>query len=150
MKAGSIKLVIESRLESAALVRAALRGLCGSDVGEKTVAAIELAASEAVNNCVKHAYADRKGEEITVEYSMQPGRLELIVSDRGRTMDVRLLWRANRSMLGVDPSHPDGLRSSGRGLALIKESMDSVEYHSSGGCNRLVMVKRLGNEDRKA
>lgn len=147
MKAGSIKLVVESEFESAAMVRAALRGLCGSDLSARIIAAIELAVSEAINNCVKHAYAFRKGQEITIEYSMQAGCLELAVSDRGRAMDVERLRQANREMLHVDPSHPNGLRSSGRGLALIKECMDSVEYHSSGGCNRLVMVKRLDMED---
>ena len=149
MKAKCIKLAVNSDFESTALVRAALRGLCDyADIGGRALDSVELAVSEAVNNCVEHAYGNERGEEIVIECSIASGWLELVVIDRGRAMESDLLQRANRDMLSVDPEHPEGLRTSGRGLALIKESMDTVEYSSDGTYNRLVMTKRVADKIR--
>lgn len=148
MTVRSIKLTVESSFESTALVRAALRGLCDYvDVGGRALDCVELAVSEAVNNCVEHAYADQEGYEILVECFMHPGYLEVVVSDTGKVMASHYLERANSDMLEIDPDHPGGLRSRGRGLALIKESMDTVEYRSDGKNNRLVMTKRVAEKD---
>ena len=74
---------------------------------------IRLAVTEACTNVVRHAY---DGEGGTIDVAMRPsnGRLEVIVSDRGR---------------GMGPS-PD-LEGPGLGLPLIAALADSVELHQA-------------------
>jgi len=91
-------------------VRGWLRGALGD--ADDAVDNLTLAVSEALENAVEHAYADRD-EPGTMILSAQrdPGRTGAVVisvSDSG-------CWRS--------PSEPNGYR--GRGLALIEELADA-------------------------
>lgn len=91
-----------------------------------------IALDEAFVNAVKHGNKNdpTKLVRITAELSSKEARFT--VEDEGEGFDVDQI---------PDPRDPENLfKSSGRGVLLIYNIMDKVEYNARG--NRLTMVKR--------
>jgi serine/threonine-protein kinase RsbW len=91
-----------------------------------------IALDEAFVNAVKHGNKNdpTKLVRITAELSSKEARFT--VEDEGEGFDVEQI---------PDPRDPENLfKSSGRGVLLIYNIMDKVEYNARG--NRLTMVKR--------
>jgi len=91
-----------------------------------------IALDEAFVNAVKHGNKNdpTKLVRITAELSAKEARFT--VEDEGEGFDVDQI---------PDPRDPENLfKSSGRGVLLIYNIMDKVEYNARG--NRLTMVKR--------
>ena len=143
MSAKQVSLHIEGTPESLVLVRAALRGL-GQEaaLSRAAIGDIELCVTEAANNCIEHALADRAERDVRIDWIEFPDRLELAVCDHGSALAPEVLARVDESLLEIDPNDPQTLRTSGRGLALIKTLMDDVTYSTDDGWNRLIMVLR--------
>ncbi len=94
---------------------------------EEDVQYIQLAVVEAVTNAVEHAYPDGVSGRYLVEGHLdERGRAVLSVSDRGR-------WRP-------PPVEPD---NRGRGLMMVRGSMDSCEIDGTGAGTTLTMTRRL-------
>jgi serine/threonine-protein kinase RsbW len=95
-----------------------------------------LAVREAVMNAVIHGNKERTGTTVVVEYTVDAARIEICVQDQGEGFDPEIL---------ADPlSQENLLAEGGRGVYLIRQLMDEVNYSfpSSGG-TRLSMVKEL-------
>src|SRR5918912_230063 len=91
-----------------------------------------VALDEAFVNAVRHGNRNdpRKLVRITAELSSKEARFT--VEDEGEGFDVQEI---------PDPRDPSNLfKTSGRGVLLIYNIMDEVEYNERG--NRLTMVKR--------
>ena len=91
-----------------------------------------IALDEAFVNAVKHGNKQdaRKLVRITADLSAQEARFT--IEDEGEGFDVAAI---------PDPRDPENLfKTSGRGVLLIYNIMDQVEYNERG--NRLTMVKR--------
>ena len=85
---------------------------------------LRCAAYEVFNNCVQHAYRDEPGHPIEIHYQASPSRLSLTISDRGRAFH--------------EPQRSDArdtMSESGRGLEIIKASVDSFDYSRRSGWN---------------
>jgi len=148
VSAKQVSLHIEGIPESLVLVRAALRGLGQeAEFSPAAIGNIELCVTEAANNCIEHALANRIERDVRIDWKEFPDRLELAVCDHGRTLPPGLLAGADESLLEIDPADPQTLRTGGRGLALIKTLMDEVSYSTDEGCNRLIMVLRRPTAD---
>lgn len=105
---------------------------------------IEIAASEAVANIVRHAYTNFEGDTppVRVKCSHDAGRLTVEISDRGRGFEP--------PPTGVIPD-VDLNRDGGLGIILIKCLMDRVKYASKpNGGTRIRMTKRAHREMCKA
>jgi anti-sigma regulatory factor (Ser/Thr protein kinase) len=98
----------------------ALRG-----VPEDQRADAVLAVSEACNNAIEHAYAERGGT-IRLSLAIENGFLRMLVEDRG-------LWRL------------DGDRSDerGRGLPIMRGIMDRVDIERRSGGTRVRFEQRV-------
>jgi anti-sigma regulatory factor (Ser/Thr protein kinase)/anti-anti-sigma regulatory factor len=93
---------------------------------QRDTSAIQLAIGEAVTNTIEHAYPDGAGA-VRVEGRLDPdGRVALTVTDRGR-------WRP-------PPSEPNG---RGRGLIMIRASMDTAEVEATPGGTVVTMSRQL-------
>ncbi|HKD68695.1 MAG TPA: ATP-binding protein [Candidatus Binataceae bacterium] len=138
MLAGSIKLTIESRLENGALVGVAVNHICReAGLSEQEAFKVELCVVEAVNNCIRHAYRERPGNEVEVHFALTPQAVIAKVADTGRTLPPQMLQRP------APPGHEAPLADSGRGLFIIQSLMDEVTYQSAGGRNVLSMTRHL-------
>ncbi|MGD1102137.1 MAG: ATP-binding protein [Terriglobia bacterium] len=102
--------------------------------GEDHFAEIELALREALANAVIHGNRQDPTKKVEVRCFCQPDRgMLLVVEDEGAGFDPKEI---------PDPTHAERLfESHGRGLFLIRRTMDSVRFSRSG--RRVTMVKRL-------
>ena len=138
----TISLAIESRPECIELLGCALQGLCRlTGLPPADVAKIELAAVEAVNNALEHAYRNQPGRLVVVEFHLAADRVSLLVREGGEAMDPRKL--AAEEFAEPEPASPETWHARGRGLAIIKSCMDSVEYQAQDGVNTLAMSRTL-------
>jgi len=138
-----IKLSIESKLENVSLIGVAINKLCSliplSDVESYQ---IELCAVEALNNSIIHAYGREENHEVAVFFTLYSDRVTLEVCDTGKPMDQDCWKKANISQFENDSNDLDNIQERGRGLAIIKEVMDSVVYETKDGENCFSMMKK--------
>jgi serine/threonine-protein kinase RsbW len=144
----TVKLVIPSDLKSVYLIDMLVETLCSlvplSDDGSFW---IKLCTVEAVNNAILHAYDKSPDYEVEVSVALAADRLRVTVRDTGRPMPADLLEGRSLADLAGDPEDPASVATKGRGLAIIREMMDSVTYHQEKSGNRLTMVKLLNGEE---
>lgn len=106
------------------------------------LADIKTAVSEAVTNCIVHAYPDRVGT-ITLTVSMyEDRRVRIVVSDKG--VGIPDVPRAMEPMFTT--GNPE--ERSGLGFAVMQSFMDTVRVTSrpSRG-TRVVLVKHLTRKE---
>ena len=79
-----------------------------------------LAVSEACNNAIQHGAGNIPGAEISVRVLTEPGGVHVEVSDPGAGFDPGALWE------------PRSETPHGRGMLLMMQLTDKVEYTSDG------------------
>ncbi len=95
-----------------------------------------VALDEAFVNAVKHGNRNDPGKLLRVTAELSAREAIFTIEDEGDGFDVREI---------PDPTDPANLfKSSGRGVLLIYNIMDEVEYSQRG--NKLRMVKRPQNQ----
>ncbi|ACU39180.1 ATP-binding protein [Actinosynnema pretiosum subsp. pretiosum] len=100
------------------------RWLAGLGVEQDDRYDLLMAVNEAVSNSIEHAYPPGSPGSVRVEATVEPdGRVRVVVADDGR-------WRVP----------PPGLSSRGRGLLLMRESVDEVLLDRSPGGTTVVLV----------
>jgi serine/threonine-protein kinase RsbW len=91
-----------------------------------------IALDEAFVNAVKHGNKNDPTKMVRITAELSPKEALFTVEDEGEGFDVQQI---------PDPRDPSNLfKASGRGVLLIYNIMDQVEYNERG--NRLTMVKR--------
>lgn len=142
MRAKRIKFTIDSNLEDVFLVGLAVNKLC-SIIPSAHIDPhqIELCVVEAVNNAIEHAYDNKTGHKVEVIFTLESDRLTLDICDSGRPMERKHL--AYRKRLDFPPAEVHRLSERGRGLAIIQEIADEVEYQTIQGKNKLTLIKWL-------
>ncbi|MCK4679735.1 ATP-binding protein [bacterium] len=95
--------------------------LAGIDNG--TASMVAMAAIEAVTNAVLHGNAACGGKEVMVRYEWEPGEFRITVHDQGKGFDLSCVH---------DPTDPEWcMASSGRGIYIMRQVMDSVDFEMS-------------------
>jgi serine/threonine-protein kinase RsbW len=145
-----IRLTIDSRLDHLARIGRAV-GKLRSFIPLSALEAyqIELCVVEAETNSIKHAYRNESDRRVEVTFALYPDKLRLKVCDTGRPMDQKLFKEKTSSSLEIDPKERSRLPETGRGLAIIREIMDTVAYRTDKGRNTLVMTKKIDTKFRK-
>jgi serine/threonine-protein kinase RsbW len=111
------------------LERVAKLGLISSE-GSNLFVALD----EAFVNAVKHGNKNDPNKLVRVGAELSPKEACFTIEDEGEGFDVQTI---------PDPRDPANLfKSSGRGVLLMYNIMDEVEYNAQG--NRVKMVKRPG------
>jgi serine/threonine-protein kinase RsbW len=91
-----------------------------------------VALDEAFVNAVKHGNKSDPTKLVRITAELTPQEASFTVEDEGEGFDITQI---------PDPCDPANLfRASGRGVLLIYNIMDEVEYNAQG--NRVKMVKR--------
>lgn len=140
MAAGtSVRLVIPSEIKLVDLVHAAsekMAELAGFDSDESLN--VGLAVREAVINAIVHG--NRENPDLEVDLTLTAG---------SRGLTARILDHGNGFDPDATPSPTDGdnlLRTSGRGLLLIKAFVDEVDFRrSDSGGMEITLIKRNSN-----
>jgi len=138
---GAARFTIDTRLDAVASLAADVRATCLTlGLDEDAASELELAVVEAATNVIRHGYGDRPGGRLEVIIGADAGggvRAEVL--DGGRPIPVGQLEQAEITFPLDDL---DDIPDSGRGLALIKLSVDEWAYQSGPGGNRLTLIKR--------
>ena len=139
-----MKLEFDSRSANESFARVAVAAFLSQlNPTLEVVADVKTALSEAVTNCVVHAY-EGKVEKILVECMIKGQELTILVEDRGCGIaDV------HQAMEPLFTTKPDSERC-GMGFAFMEAFMDSLEVESSPGeGTRVTMKKKIGRTINK-
>lgn len=103
---------------------------------------IKTAVSEAVTNCVLHAYGEGDLGTITITSRLYKDKVEIIVCDTGKGIsDVK------EAMQPFFTTGPEGERS-GMGFTMMKAVMNSLEVESALGVGTtVIMIKEIKPEE---
>ena len=140
MTAG-LSLSIDSDLAAVQKAAHAVRAACAGRIPPAVVDEIEIAVVEAINNVIAHGYGGRACHEIRVQLSLQSEKVVIEIIDRALPMAPGLFAALPEDPFRSDMTDRTSLAESGRGLALIRVTMDEVAYCSEGGENRLRLTK---------
>ncbi len=132
------EICVSSQLENLARIaeyiseRAALAGL-----NEHQVFEVQMAIDEACTNSMKHAYEGREDGEVSVCCYVEDDDFVVRVTDSGKPFDPTAIPPPDLS------SPLEDRQEGGLGLFLMRELMDSVEFHAGPGVgNQVIMRKR--------
>ena len=92
---------------------------------------ITIAVDEALANVIKHAYKGDPTGAVALSCIADDGFLEIVLRDYGEAPDPKRL----------EPPPPDELRAGGRGIFLMRSTMDEVEFERNGDMN-LVRLRK--------
>ncbi len=102
-------------------------------IGEKAEFEIKLCVEEAVRNAIVHGNKSDPKRQVRLCYWMDKDVLNIEIEDEGAGFNHELV---------KDPTKEENLlRTSGRGVFLIKKLMDKVEFNTKG--NIIIMKKRV-------
>ena len=134
-----VKITFASRSVNEGFARAALAAfLVQLDPTVPQLADLKTAVSEAVTNCIVHAYPDAIGPITMTAGLYEGGLVRITISDRG--VGIEDVARAMEPMYTTgDPSERAGL-----GFAVMQSFMDKVRVSSTPGKGtRVTLTKRL-------
>ena len=101
---------------------------------------IKTAVSEAVTNCVVHAYPKHNGM-VSLRCEIEDNTIKIIVKDQG--IGIKDIGKAREPFYTTKP----GEERSGMGFSVMESFMDKVEVASNGDKGLVVtMYKQIGNE----
>ncbi len=102
---------------------------------DEEVMKISMAVREAAVNAVLHGNAYNPEKKVTLAFERTAHDLVIIVRDQGKGLDMSKV---------PDPLAPENLmKTSGRGIFLIRSFMDVVEIHPSHTGTELKMIKHV-------
>ena len=138
MKASnSMRLCFDSRSANESFARTAVAAfLCGLDPTGEELTDVKTAVSEAVTNCIVHAYRE-KIDKVYITASIYPdSRIVIKIKDNGCGIaDVK------KAMEPLFTTRPEWNRS-GMGFAFMEAFMDEVVVVSELGCGTEVHMKK--------
>jgi serine/threonine-protein kinase RsbW len=135
-KAGKLSLSLSSTMESVSEVEAAAEKLASeAGLDEDQTFHVTMAVREASVNAVMHGNEYDPSKHIHVSFENTGKSLVVTVADEGRGLDPETL---------PDPRAPENLlRSTGRGIFLIRSLMDEVHFRQLKPGTELTLVKYL-------
>lgn len=133
--ASRVNMTLESRLECVTMVEdTALDFAQRAGFDEDTGSNLAMVAREAAVNAVLHGNKQDLNKHITASFELTQDALTIKVADEGEGLDPDAL---------PDPLAEDNLmRSSGRGVFLMRAFMDEVHFRQLKPGTEIIMVKR--------
>ena len=96
---------------------------------------IAMAVREAAVNAVLHGNAYDPGKKVTIDFERTGSDLVITIRDQGKGIDLNNI---------PDPLAPENLlKTSGRGIFLIRSFMDEVEIHPSQAGTEIKLIKHV-------
>lgn len=104
---------------------------------------VKTAVSEAVTNCIVHAYPDSVGPILLRLRILEGGELEIQVKDRGRGIED--VERARQPLFTTG-----GDERGGMGFTIMESFTDSMKVRSKVGAGTTVTMRKRVEKRRKA
>jgi serine/threonine-protein kinase RsbW len=102
---------------------------------DEDVMKISMAVREAAVNAVLHGNAYDPAKKVVVDFEQTPKDLVITIRDQGKGLDPDKI---------PDPLAPENLlKTSGRGIFLIRSFMDEVHIHPSQTGTEIKLVKHV-------
>ena len=119
------RLVIPSDLSNVSLVESLIDKVCADlHIQEDLYGNVLIAVTEAVNNAIIHGNTFNVNKSVTVEVVQTDDSLTFRVIDEGAGFDYMNL---------PDPTAPENIeKENGRGIFLIQNLSDSLDFEESG------------------
>ena len=106
---------------------------------EDTVSHIAMVAREAAVNAVVHGNKYDPAKQVTATFEVTTDALTIKITDQGAGLDPEAI---------PDPLAPENiLRSSGRGVFLMKAFMDEVDFRPLHPGTEITLVKRRAQKE---
>ena len=140
MKAlNTVKITFPSRSVNEGFARSALSAFAAqADPTLDELADVKTAVSEAVTNCIVHAYANTIGPITLTAALYEDGTLRVAVADKG--CGIPDVSKAMEPLFTTG-----GAERAGLGFSVMESFMDSVKVRSAPGKGtRVTLSKRLG------
>jgi serine/threonine-protein kinase RsbW len=100
---------------------------------EEDATAVSISVIEAGTNAIQHGCTNGAEQRVELRFTVTEEQLEVEVEDHGKGFEPENL---------PDPTSPDNiLRERGRGIFIIRQMMDELDFDFSAG-TRLRMIKR--------
>jgi serine/threonine-protein kinase RsbW len=107
--------------------------LLANNFSEEDIFAIHLSLEEAFINAVKHGNKMEPSKAVKVDYSIEPDKIEICMTDEGEGFDPEVI---------PDPRYGDNLyKPAGRGMLLMRSFMDVLEYNKKGNSLRMIRYR---------
>jgi serine/threonine-protein kinase RsbW len=134
---------IDSKLDHVWLMRVSVAAILRElNVAEVDGLHVQLAIVEGINNCIEHSYAERPDGVIDVSIEAHPELLLIEIQDDGPPVPIEQLRILLRRPI-PEVNDPRTLLPSGRGLQIMRDTMDIVEFTRRDNRNVLTLGKNL-------
>ncbi len=139
-----VEMKVPAKPEYVGVVRLTISGI-SSRLGfsYEVIEDIKIATSEAVTNAVQHAYKKKEDGEVVVGFALYHDRLEVMVSDSGKSFDLKKTRRETGPY--SEKENVEFMREGGLGLYLMESLMDEVNVQLNQGVS-VFMTKYLEGE----
>jgi serine/threonine-protein kinase RsbW len=136
MSADRVSYTLDSTLETVNNAEeTATRMATEAGFDDEEVMKISMAVREGAVNAVLHGNAYDPTKKVTLAFERTANDLVIVIRDQGKGLDPDKI---------PDPLAPDNLmKTSGRGIFLIRSFMDEVEIHPSQTGTELKMIKHV-------
>ena len=132
-------IIFDSRPVNEALARVAVASFCTQlNPTLEEISDLKTAVSEAVTNCIVHAYPDKIGPITMTAAIYEGGIVRITITDRG--VGIPDIAKAMEPMFTTG----DAEERAGLGFAVMQSFMDKVKVSSTPGRGtRVTLTKRL-------
>jgi serine/threonine-protein kinase RsbW len=136
MTSNRVSYTLESTLASVnSAEETATRIASGAGFDDEEVTRIAMAVREATVNAILHSNAYDETKKVTIAFEKTPRDLVIVVTDQGKGIDLNSI---------PDPLAPENLlKTSGRGIFLIRSFMDEVQISPSQAGTEIKMIKHV-------
>ncbi|HXY48126.1 MAG TPA: ATP-binding protein [Terriglobales bacterium] len=136
MTAHRVSYTLDSTLETVnSAEEAASQIATEAGFDDEEVMKIAMAVREAAVNAVLHGNAYDPAKKVTVDFERTARELVITIRDQGKGLDLNKI---------PDPLAPENLlKTSGRGIFLIRSFMDQVEIHPSQAGTEIKLIKHV-------
>jgi serine/threonine-protein kinase RsbW len=106
-----------------------------ADLDESESDDLGIVTTELVNNAIHHGNHDDPSKMVRISFSVNSKKIEIRIKDQGNGFDPEKL---------KDPLAPENLMSeSGRGIFLIRNLMDNIDFIFTSDGTETIVTKNL-------
>jgi len=105
------------------------------DLDSENHNALAIAVIEAGTNAIQHGNKYDESKFVDLSFEIRPGSIRVSVSDRGPGFDLE---KVEKELLDADP-----LRARGRGILIMRELMDEVDFKFGKNGTTVILAKSV-------